>query len=385
MKSRNDPEYDKLYKVRPLLDCLSNYMKTLEPEEYQAVDEQIIPFKGRNHLKQYVKNKPHKWGYKVFMRAGSSGLMYDFRIYEGRGTCEEVGLGFSGDIVMALCQTIPEGKNFKIFFDNWFSSLQLSIALKEKGILSLGTIRKDRMGKCPLQDENEMKKSGRGSKDWRVETSKDIALVRWFDRKAIHFISSYACIDPEGKCQRWSTADKKKVDVPQPFVVAEYNRFMGGVDKADMLLELYRIDIRSNKWYMRIVFWVIGVAVVNSWLQYKRNETLLLRKPPYTLLQFQASVSTAFTKSGKTDKRKRGRPSSDSPVGPKKKKKSQGAPRPIADVRFDNIGHLPAFDEKQGRCKNCPKGFAHIKCTKCQVNLCLTKNKNCFMDFHKKN
>lgn len=38
---------------------------------------------------------------------------------------------------------------------------------------------------------------------------------------------------------------KKTVDVDRPFVVKEYNTFMGGVDKADMLLELYRIDVTT--------------------------------------------------------------------------------------------------------------------------------------------
>ncbi|XP_046986852.1 piggyBac transposable element-derived protein 3-like [Schistocerca americana] len=55
---------DKLFKIRPLLSALQSSLKTLPPEEYQAVDEQIIPFKGRSGLKQFVRNKPHKWGYK---------------------------------------------------------------------------------------------------------------------------------------------------------------------------------------------------------------------------------------------------------------------------------------------------------------------------------
>jgi len=41
-------------------------------------------------------------------------------------------------------------------------------------------------------------------------------------------------------------SDKKFIEVQRPQVVEEYNKFMGGVDLADMFLELYRIDIRSN-------------------------------------------------------------------------------------------------------------------------------------------
>ncbi|XP_049862590.1 piggyBac transposable element-derived protein 2-like isoform X3 [Schistocerca gregaria] len=183
---------DKLFKILPLLSALQSSLKTLPPEEYQAVDEQIIQFKGRSGLKQYIRNKPHKWGYRSFMRVGASGMMYDFEIYVGKNTCSDRGLGLSGDIVLALTETLPEKQHFKVFADSWFSSIPLAIALKERGIEFCGTIRTDRMGKCPLKTEAELKKTGRGSCDWRVETTNNVALVRWFDRKCINFVSTYA-------------------------------------------------------------------------------------------------------------------------------------------------------------------------------------------------
>lgn len=85
MKARDDPNYDKLFKVRPFIDSVKASFLETEPEEYNSVDELIIPFKGRSSLKQYVKNKPHKWGIKVFARAGTSGNVYDFEIYRGKG------------------------------------------------------------------------------------------------------------------------------------------------------------------------------------------------------------------------------------------------------------------------------------------------------------
>ena len=91
-----------------------------------------------------------------------------------------------------------------------------------------------------------MKKSGRGSYDWK--TSKDgISIVKWYDNKPVHLISSHSAIEPLGSCKRWSTTKKKKVDVVRPYVVEEYNTHIRGVDAADMLMELYRIDLRSKK------------------------------------------------------------------------------------------------------------------------------------------
>ena len=45
--------------------------------------------------------------------------------------------------------------------------------------------------------------------------------------------------------------EKELVVVPRPKSVEVYNRFMGGVDKADMFLSLYRTKLRTRKWYIR--------------------------------------------------------------------------------------------------------------------------------------
>ena len=58
----------------------------VEVEEYSSVDEPIIPIKGQSSLKQYVTNKPHKWGIKLSACTGSSGIVYDFEMYVGKGT-----------------------------------------------------------------------------------------------------------------------------------------------------------------------------------------------------------------------------------------------------------------------------------------------------------
>jgi hypothetical protein len=70
-------------------------------------------------LKQYVRNKPHKLGMKVFARAGSSGIVYDFEVYVGKGTVKNVSLlSISGDVVLRLVDGLPKGQNYKVFMDN---------------------------------------------------------------------------------------------------------------------------------------------------------------------------------------------------------------------------------------------------------------------------
>ena len=110
-------------------------------------DEQIVPFKGRHSLKQYNPRKPHKWGYKVFVLGGVSAFSYNFEVFTGAGdnVClpNEPDIGSSSNVVLRLARHLPSDVNHKLYIDNWFNSLPLQVYLKERGILSLGTVRKN--------------------------------------------------------------------------------------------------------------------------------------------------------------------------------------------------------------------------------------------------
>lgn len=48
----------------------------------------MVPYKGTRagSRRQYLPKKPKKWGFKIFVRAGVSGLIYDFIPYAGEDT-----------------------------------------------------------------------------------------------------------------------------------------------------------------------------------------------------------------------------------------------------------------------------------------------------------
>ena len=96
--------YDKLHKVRPLIEAVKRKFLEIPPSEHQSIDEQMVPFKGRSSIKQYMKNKPHKWGYKFFTRASSNGIVHDFEFYQGKNTVlpESDEFGISGAVILRL-------------------------------------------------------------------------------------------------------------------------------------------------------------------------------------------------------------------------------------------------------------------------------------------
>ena len=83
---RNDPAYDKLQKVRPLIDVLQASFKTEYGSRREVtIYEAMIPYKGRLGYKQYMKDKPTKWGIKVRQQRFRINLLRIFTgVYFGR-------------------------------------------------------------------------------------------------------------------------------------------------------------------------------------------------------------------------------------------------------------------------------------------------------------
>ncbi|CAG4963107.1 unnamed protein product [Parnassius apollo] len=104
MPSRNDPQYDKLYKVRPLLDMMNNACeREARSTTSQSIDEAMIKFKGTSSLKQYMPLKPIKRGFKVWVRADSAtGYVYQFEIYTGKSSDNSPELGLGANVVKKI-------------------------------------------------------------------------------------------------------------------------------------------------------------------------------------------------------------------------------------------------------------------------------------------
>lgn len=122
---------------------------------------------------------------------------------------------------------------------------------------------------------------------------------------------------------------------------------MGGVDLLDSLIGLYRINLKSKKWYHKVFGQLIDITVVNAWLIYKdKNKNLnknyrLLRT---FLLNIAENLCNGWV-------RIRGRPLS-SEEEPLKKIVCQ---EKNIILRKDGMNHWPEWIKKRLRCKleNC--------------------------------
>ena len=385
--AEREEENDPLFKIRPLLTHLCSKLTSIPMGEQLAIDEQMVPFKGRHRLKQYLPAKPRKWGYKILLMAGTDGVPHNLEIYTGRAVQppDLPDVGASGNVVLRLAQTIPKHENYKLFFDNWFTGVPLVLTLALQGIHCTGTVRGNRLPGTNLTSDADLKRAGRGSFTEKVAVVGETTLhaVKWFDNRSVTLLSDCVGAHPVTEVERWDRKQKIITKVPCPAVVREYNKHMGGVDLLDSLIALYR----TKKWYHRLLFHLLDMIAVTSWLLYRRDcvSNGMKKKEQMRLYTFKSYVAEALCKSGKDmQQRKRGRPSS-SIAGDyeEKKRKGPAAPIPVSEVRLDATAHWMVMAEQKGRCK-VPKctGTPKVKCQKCDVHLCFTSTSNCFLRFH---
>ena len=149
---------DRFFKIRPVFNSLVRQFLKVKPTPTQSVDEVMVAYKGTRagNLRQYIKTKPDKWGYKLFCRASIDGFIHDILMYQGEPTFtshhtqlneEESAFQVSTKTVIVLAKSIKASSGVGIYADNYFTSIGLVEYLKEKmNCQYVGTARVNRIG-----------------------------------------------------------------------------------------------------------------------------------------------------------------------------------------------------------------------------------------------
>ena len=160
----------------------------------------------------------------------------------------------------------------------------------------------------------------------------------------------------------------------------EDNQSMGGVDLAD-----YRIQIRSKKYYLKLIFHMLNMIMVNSWLLYKRcARSLHKQKIRIFLLQHSSwelrlcswkLVNPALQKGNDYQVNRHQVRKGNTLLLMEFLKK--------LPYRYDGVGHWPSVIQVRRICRftGC-KGRTNVTCLKCNVHLCLNSHWNHFYDYH---
>lgn len=110
---------------------------------YTTKNEMLESFRGRCPFRQYLPNKPAKYGIKIFSLCDSTKFYtLNMEIYVGKQPHGPFKMDISGkSIVERLVRPILNfGRN--VTMDNWFTSIPLSQELLGKKLTMVGTLKK---------------------------------------------------------------------------------------------------------------------------------------------------------------------------------------------------------------------------------------------------
>ena len=206
----------------------------------------MVRSKARFSFRQYIRNKPTKWGFKLWCLCDSHNrYTLSFSVYRGKNGEVRSPNGLGYDVVVSLMQDYLS-QGYSLYIDNFFTSPTLVSDLYDLGVHATGTLDCTRTGvpaEIPSLKKEMAKKFVRRGDGAYVRDGVCIYAV-WKDTECVSVMSNEHPGHYESKVTR-NVKDKdgvnQKKEVPIPAIVYSYNRFMNSVDRSDQLIKNYNI------------------------------------------------------------------------------------------------------------------------------------------------
>jgi hypothetical protein len=307
-----------------------------------SVDEQMVRYTGRHPQKQFMKNKPVRWGFKNFVLSTSSGYPLYVLPYQGRKRDKTTPLTI--EVVMTMAAVIRDNSDLRqhaLYMDNFYTSWKLLSLLHNLHLGATGTVRANRINKCPLATDKALE--GRGDFDYQNDGK--VLFVKWNDKTTVIIGTNFDTVDPVNNVKRWGK-DGLKV-IPAPHCVKSYNAHMGGVDLTNRFIEEYHPSVTGKKWYWCQWINILGLCRVAAWRVSISARNLPQQEPSLTFLRtLVKQLASLFGPSVILEPQRRGH---------------GGA----LCVMKEGL-HVTVPSEKQGRCQVCRKNTRRM-CAICKV------------------
>ena len=342
----------------------------------------MIPYKGRWSIKQYMKDKPTKWGIKVYVLADAlTGYIWNFFIYVGKAAAQGVEPveGLCSRAVLDLVDDCHY-KGHVLFVDNYYTSPYLFEKLFYYDIYATGTARVNRSGyPKSLKKQQLPKKPARGY--YKHVSKGPMTAGVWYDRRYVHFLSTASppLLSPSNtmaSVQRRETHGAARVTIPCPAYLPDYIKYMRGVDRGDQLLALYGSGRKSKKAWKRIFFYLLESSILNAYILegFKSDRHAVRGREKRNLKEFRSELASLL-------------------IDGFSSKGSRSEEATFDFLRLNcSLPHLPVPDDKgkKNDCKVCliRKVGRHrtiVICSTCNVHLCVaTEGRRCFYEWHTK-
>ncbi|KAJ6640514.1 PiggyBac transposable element-derived protein 4 [Pseudolycoriella hygida] len=285
---RDDEKRDKLVKVNRLVDALLiSFRAAYIPSINLSLDESLLLFRGRLSIRQYIKTKAAKYGVKFYELTTSDGSVLNIIIYQGdQGNDNSVESGGKTEKLVKTLMAPYLDKGHKLFMDNFYNSVSLSKYLLSKNTHVTGTLRANRKQNPKEVIQAKLKK---GVMIWR--RNGEVYVTKWRDKRDVLSISTAHHPQLIQAPNRFGELKLKPNDV------ADYNNNMGGIDRLDQMTAYYSSPRKTIRWYKKVLFHLLDMAVWNSYFLYKKFH------PKSTFLQFRESLIMSMIQCSSQDGR----------------------------------------------------------------------------------
>lgn len=280
LTSNSPDSLDRLQKVRTFVDLLvTKFTSAKCPGEYFAIDETMVPFRGRLKFRQYLPGKAHKYGIKLFKLCDPVGYTYKIRVYAGKEEAKATSL--STNVVLELSYDyLSAGRT--IYTDNFYTSLELAKLLLEKQTHLVGTVRASRRD-LPCNVKNARLKRGQIS---AAENDDGIVVMKWKDKRDVLMLTTKhdASMVNTGKVNR------RKEVVIKPCAVIDYNKSKQGIDLSDQMSSYHACFRKTVRWFHKIGIEVLfGTCIVNALIIWNEQQ-VRLNKDKMSVTEFREMV-----------------------------------------------------------------------------------------------
>ncbi|XP_040918201.1 piggyBac transposable element-derived protein 4-like [Toxotes jaculatrix] len=230
-----------------------------------CVDEQLVPFRGHCRFRQYIPNKPARYGMKIWVACDArTSYAWKMLVYTGKqdGASPEVNQGKR--VVLELLEGL-EGHT--VTCDNFFTSYALGEELLKRKIAMVGTIRKNKPELPPKL----------------LEVRKRAILSSMFAFSSTHTLVSY--VPKRGKNVLLLSTKHREPAISnephrKPMIILDYNRNKGGVDNLDKVTGTYSCRRRTQRWPLKMFYNMLDVSAYNAFVlwrcvnpQWKESDT----------------------------------------------------------------------------------------------------------------
>ena len=383
----NEPAGNKLRKVQGFVDFMKGRCKLLfQPRQHVAIYERMVKSQHRSGIRQYIKDKPIKWGIKFWVLADSSNAyVVDFNIYAGKAAGREIsvhGLGY--DVVRKLMGDY-ESQGYHLYVDNFYTSMTLAKHLFQQRTLFTGTILENRKDfPASLKNGKQWAKGKpRGTMHW--ERDPPVLAMQWVDNKVVSIISTASNANQKAQVRQKTRAGgvwDVNNQVQQPLAFQANNRYMNAVDRSDQILATHNVQRKCLRWWKAIFFHFIDLAVVNSYILFSEQQQA---HPDFEQLQCPQRYNLENFREELI------RNVCDLPLSDQPPAHSQARrPQPPPAGKFV-VEHCPIFVDTKKQCVVCAQneesGRNRVRTT-CSATQCrgkhmhLTSDKNCWQIFH---